>query len=168
MGWESSASVLSGGTYCREIVRFSAKARSIGGPRTDRRVGFRSDSGGAAVAVVQAADHRFGDDLALVGRLDFARHGCVSVQRLMGSRFVVIAQAIRHDAAQLALAAQRASEALDERFAPATAAQRFLRISETEWNFCDVLVSKPIATAEGTGMHDCRAGRMRKLDQAER
>jgi hypothetical protein len=122
--------------------------------------------------------HRLGDDFALVGRLDFAGDGCIAIQRLMRPRLVIVAKEIGDDAAQMvlaqdfdmikALAAQRASEALDERFAGATVAQSFLRISETQWNFCDVPASKPIATSEGAGMHDCRAGRMRKLNRAKR
>jgi len=62
------------------------------------------ESGSAAVAVVQAADHRFGDDLSLVGRFDFARHWSISIQWPMRPRFVIVTREFRDDAAQVPLA----------------------------------------------------------------
>jgi len=55
----------------------------------------------AAITAMQAADHRDGNDIALVGRLDLARRRAVVVERMMATCIVVIVEIGREDCLEM-------------------------------------------------------------------
>jgi hypothetical protein len=65
----------------------TARGESAGRVEQQWRFGAAPDSGGAAVAMMKAADHRLPDDFALVGRFDFARNGRSAINGLVRPRF---------------------------------------------------------------------------------
>ncbi len=62
----------------------------------------RSESSGrAAVAMMQAADHRDRDHLSFGWMLDSTWHRCITPQRKMSAGFVIVREVARQDPAQV-------------------------------------------------------------------